>query len=280
MNLRMNRKAYALASCMTAGLLPAGCSSDNAAEDLGENSAPSTVSNSLLGCYTDSSARALPTVLAWSGATPESCIASAKAHNLAYAGVQYGGQCFGGNTLGYSHVATSDCNMPCSANPGELCGGPWRNGVYSTSSFVGCYTDSSTRALPTVLAWSGATPESCIASAKAHNLAYAGVQYGGQCFGGNTLGYSHVATSDCNMPCSANPGELCGGPWRNRVYSTGSGGSTGGGYSYSTNFPLTENPISEGGKWLTGKRDGIDWNDFRTTNGRAIGYVTRGRAVC
>ena len=31
--------------------------------------------------------------------------------------------------------------------------------------------------------------------------------------------------------------------------------------SYSTNFELDENPISEGGMWLNGRKDGIDWID-------------------
>lgn len=35
--------------------------------------------------------------------------------------------------------------------------------------------------------------------------------------------------------------------------------------TYSTSFPLTENPISEGGKWLTGLTDGLAWTDIQTT---------------
>jgi hypothetical protein len=35
--------------------------------------------------------------------------------------------------------------------------------------------------------------------------------------------------------------------------------------SYRTNFPLTENPISEGGKWVNGGATGLDWTNIRTT---------------
>ena len=35
--------------------------------------------------------------------------------------------------------------------------------------------------------------------------------------------------------------------------------------SYATNFPLTENPISEGGKWVNGGTTGLDWTNIRTT---------------
>lgn len=40
---------------------------------------------------------------------------------------------------------------------------------------------------------------------------------------------------------------------------------------YSTSFALTENPISEGGKWLNGLADGLDWADVKTANGVAVG---------
>jgi hypothetical protein len=47
------------------------------------------------------------------------------------------------------------------------------------------------------------------------------------------------------------------------------------GKSYRTNFELDENPMSEGGMWLNGKKDGIDWADVITKNGGAYGSVTR-----
>jgi hypothetical protein len=47
------------------------------------------------------------------------------------------------------------------------------------------------------------------------------------------------------------------------------------GRSYRTDFKLDEDPISEGGMWINGKRDGIDWADVITKNGLAYGSVTR-----
>jgi len=41
--------------------------------------------------------------------------------------------------------------------------------------------------------------------------------------------------------------------------------------TYTTSFPLTENPISENGRWITGKSVGLDWADVSTTPGLAIG---------
>jgi len=50
----------------------------------------------------------------------------------------------------------------------------------------------------------------------------------------------------------------------------GAGGSTSG-RVYTTTFPLTENPISEGGSWINGQAVGLDWHDVSTTPGLAIG---------
>jgi hypothetical protein len=44
----------------------------------------------------------------------------------------------------------------------------------------------------------------------------------------------------------------------------------GGGASYTTNFPATENPISQGGMWINGKAVGLDWNNVQTTPGKAF----------
>lgn len=40
---------------------------------------------------------------------------------------------------------------------------------------------------------------------------------------------------------------------------------------YTTDFPLTENPITEGGRWVNGQAVGIDWANIRTTPGYAFG---------
>jgi len=41
--------------------------------------------------------------------------------------------------------------------------------------------------------------------------------------------------------------------------------------SYHTNFPAAENPISQGGKWLNGAVDGVDWCNVQTSVGYAWG---------
>ena len=45
-------------------------------------------------------------------------------------------------------------------------------------------------------------------------------------------------------------------------------------WNYTTTFPLTENPISEGGHWLNGATTGLDWSDIQTKPGLAFGTQT------
>jgi hypothetical protein len=69
----------------------------------------------------------------------------------------------------------------------------------------------------------------------------------------------------------------CGGASsqsRDGAVDVASAGGTGaaGGRIYSTKFPLTENPISESGSWISGQAAGLDWHDVSTTPGLAIGH--------
>jgi hypothetical protein len=44
--------------------------------------------------------------------------------------------------------------------------------------------------------------------------------------------------------------------------------------TYTTNFPIAENPVSEDGKWINGKAAGLKWADVRTSPGLAFGTQT------
>lgn len=47
--------------------------------------------------------------------------------------------------------------------------------------------------------------------------------------------------------------------------------SSGSHRTYATDFRYVENPISEGGKWISGRAAAFDWADVRTTPGFAFG---------
>lgn len=190
---------------------------------------PTDVAAASRGCYVDGEARALPAQLMASGATPATCIAAAQARGYPFAGVQYGGQCFGGDKIGFAKVADSECGTPCS-DGSKGCGGSWRNNVYATGLAApvepvpvakGCFVDTPQRTLPlTLVPTSSATLVDCAAAARARGLAYVGLQFGGQCYAGNSLPPTSAPESECKMNCAAEPGRYCGGVWRNSVYAT------------------------------------------------------------
>jgi hypothetical protein len=187
--------------------------------------APATArAYSYLGCFEDSGTRALPSYLG-SGHTVQGCVQTAEAMGFRYAGLQWYGQCFAGNQVGYSLVAGHQCNTPCSADPSQMCGGAWRNSIYATrlqERYLGCFADDPYRALPHLVGVNH-TVDSCTAAARAAGYAYAGLQWYGYCFAGNQLGYSQVADVECNTPCTGMPNQMCGGGWRNSVYASGGG---------------------------------------------------------
>lgn len=45
---------------------------------------------------------------------------------------------------------------------------------------------------------------------------------------------------------------------------------------YVTDFAVTENPLSEGGRWVCGKAVGLDWNNPLSASGRAVASVRSG----
>jgi hypothetical protein len=93
-----------------------------------------------LGCYADyqNSIRVL-TGYSWSSGnemTIEQCVTSCGSRGYQYAGVQDGYQCFCGNNNYSSQGASTSCNVACTGNSAETCGGNGANGVYTAQSEV------------------------------------------------------------------------------------------------------------------------------------------------
>ena len=60
----------------------------------------------------------------------------------------------------------------------------------------------------------------CIQECRARNFTFAATQFSAHCFCGNSYGRLGPARN-CDMRCTGNSGEICGGSWANSVYSTG-----------------------------------------------------------
>ncbi|KAH0543417.1 hypothetical protein FGG08_002275 [Glutinoglossum americanum] len=150
-----------------------------------------------------------------------------------------------GNTLAATGApaAEGSCNMGCSGNAAEACGGPNRLTLFHSGqtppstnpgpglwSSLGCYTqrrDSiAGRTLTTGTGTAGGggalTVALCTSACQAAGYTYAGVEYAGECYCGNAFsnggGPAPEGLSGCSMPCNGNSSEYCGGPNRLDMY--------------------------------------------------------------
>lgn len=200
-----------------------------------------------LGCYTDAvSFRALRVNTQVAGGpssqSPDACTAACIAHGLPFAGVEYGHECWCGSSIANGQALSTDpsiCNMPCTGAPGEICGGPGAINIYDCTASLpvppsynsckplGCYTDSvSHRTLLTNVqvpgGFSHQTPDLCTAACIAAGFRYAGNEYGGECWCGNTLDNGGAPAPDgneqCQMQCKGDASLFCGGPDRLTLY--------------------------------------------------------------
>ncbi|KAH7126789.1 hypothetical protein B0J11DRAFT_526490 [Dendryphion nanum] len=191
-----------------------------------------------LGCYSDNvNDRTLSTGMGTGGGagslTAALCTSACDAAGYFYAGLEYAGECYCGNTLatGAKLEDASGCNMVCNGNATEYCGGSNRLNLYTsrqapiTWNPLGCYTDNvnGQRALSTRLFPPGdLTTESCLAACFNAGYKLAGTEYADECYCGNSFvngaGPAPDGNTYCNMPCKGNQQETCGGPNRLSAY--------------------------------------------------------------
>ena len=98
-----------------------------------------------------------------------------------------------------------------------------------TCSRIGCYTEATNDRALTPFAFTDyvdMSPEICGALCPGYD--YFGVEYGGECYCGNTInaGSTLMDDSECSFPCPGYPGELCGAGNRLDMYFCGTTSSS------------------------------------------------------
>ncbi len=67
----------------------------------------------------------------------DKCVAHCQKKGFSLAGTEFSGQCFCGNSaVGSKKIAASACNMKCSADAKDTCGGPMALTVFSKDGTV------------------------------------------------------------------------------------------------------------------------------------------------
>ena len=87
-----------------------------------------------------------------------------------------------------------------------------------------CYEDNESRVLPFSVPNNAENDvHVCVGACQSSGYAFAGMQYGYECYCGNSLPDRslHRPSSDCNMPCSGDDSQMCGGYWRINIYPVG-----------------------------------------------------------
>jgi hypothetical protein len=189
---------------------------------------------SSLGCYKDAGQRDLPNLIRAGYGNPAKCFKMAMDAGYQYVGMQYRGECWGGNSMGrHGKRPDSECNMRCKYDNSRMCGAGWRNNIFKLvktevtitykaifgETREGCFKDSGNRDLPNLLRAGYGSPRNCFQKAMDAGYKYAGLQYRGECWAGNSFGkYGKRPESECNMKCRNDNSRTCGAGWRNEVF--------------------------------------------------------------
>jgi hypothetical protein len=196
------------------------------------------------GCWSDQTPRSLTNLTYQdNNNTIELCTQTCAAGNQSIAGLEFGTQCFCGNSLGYlaTEVIDSSCGTSCAGNSSEVCGGSNRLSLFSNGQptiqaapgnpevvdgfyYIDCYTEATSGRALSAASTSGSsmTLEACGTFCTGYQ--YFGAEYGGECYCGNSFnaGASVTDSNDCSMLCNGNPSEYCGGSSRLTVYQNAS----------------------------------------------------------
>eukprot|EP01043_Picozoa_sp_COSAG02_P011561 COSAG02_NODE_427_length_22498_cov_11.745212_11_plen_656_part_00 len=202
------------------------------------------------GCYVDQGTRDLEGQMFNMGEQATTRVCAELCVGSTYFGTQAGQQCFCGMTYGDYGAATDDaaeCNSECfgHATGGDthaMCGGSWRNSVYEITSandliqlppdeplaeysYIGCFVDQEPRDLGGMDSsdhgeLANATPQLCADFCRDGHFDFFALQYYSECFCGNEFGhYGSAPEAECNTACRGDDSVMCGGPWRNSVFS-------------------------------------------------------------
>lgn len=184
------------------------------------------------GCYADKSDnhRLLDSAsFADDAMTVETCAGFCSNLRYKYFGLEYGRECYCGDDYSGDVLSDSECSFECSGNAAETCGGKVRLDLYSNNlysprkpatlatPYLGCFVDQGPRTLPDNLLGDNAlTAEKC--AAHCSDYKYFGVEYGRECWCGNSQPQTIAAESECSFACAGDDAQLCGAGNRINVW--------------------------------------------------------------
>lgn len=197
---------------------------------------------SYIGCYGEgTSGRALSgEFYQLDNMTNSYCASLCASHQMPYAGTEYGTQCFcgwflGANGANTTELAADECDVDCSGNYLENCGGSstltmmYNPTITMTPVQIGWYEVGCAAELTNARLFDGAsyansatmTTNLCISFCAGKNFTYAGTEYGAECYCSNTFDATVLDVNQCTMACAADSSSTCGGSNRLNIYHNG-----------------------------------------------------------
>ncbi|KAI8616365.1 WSC domain-containing protein [Chytriomyces sp. MP71] len=174
-----------------------------------------------LGCYQDNANRVMKSLYTQDfKLTAVQCLNDCSKAGYSIAGLEFGQECYCSNSL--PSTTSTNCNMGCTGNPNQVCGGPYALSLYSYNQItpppIGCYQDNANRVMLYLYSQSQLTVEQCRQDCNNAGFAYAGLEFYRECYCSNSL--PSTTASNCNAPCAGNQNQLCGGSYALSVYLT------------------------------------------------------------
>jgi hypothetical protein len=204
-------------------------------------------------CYTDNPATRALHYLAIrdSSVTVPTCLDACQAGGFALAGVEFSDECWCGNSIQYANHPqdASNCQYSCAGDPTQLCGGAsaiiiYKRGIpfttgpvttlvknYKSYHLTKCWRDEQwlsggprllTNEPNPPLPHEEVTVQKCIDACAKSGYSSAGLEWSQECFCGDISvpPAQSAPVDDCNMPCTDNAKQYCGGPNRMLIYTT------------------------------------------------------------
>lgn len=184
-----------------------------------------------LGCINDRNLRVLPyeTLELENSMTTENCIDHCLSFNIyAYAGTEYGKQCFCGlrnSSSAFVFHKDSDCNSRCTGNDSQMCGDYYLLSVYqlftNDYTYIGCIVNSTNGStlIYNITMENVMTTQICIHHCRSYMYMYAGLRNSTDCYcGGRGLTFTFVNNAECSISCAGAALEKCGSEWRLSMY--------------------------------------------------------------
>ncbi|KAF5313126.1 hypothetical protein D9619_002379 [Psilocybe cf. subviscida] len=205
-----------------------------------------------VGCFSDTApaSRTLQEATVVNTAmTPLLCTQFCSGTNFAtpfnFAGTEFTEECFCDFNIQGTAVKLNDsaCTFPCGGDGNQTCGDAGKISVYQNMNknvgpiptnkanvtggwtFTGCFTDAINGNGRTLLERfdiaAGVTIESCTAECNATGFTIAGLEFGEECWCGNSFLVANTTAplTDCSRACEADHTELCGAASRLSVYT-------------------------------------------------------------